>query len=370
MKKKIESLYVHFPFCRHLCNYCDFYKKIPESSSDYSSFEKQLAQMFCANHELLNQHDYECKQLETLYIGGGTPSLWGERGADFLAQAFREHGITLVKDSGEFTLEVNPGSWTEEGLEAWQRFGINRYSLGVQTLHPDYLKKIDRVHNVDDVHETLEYFSNCSHDFSVDFMLGLPRVTGAHRDIKSELEEILKYNPKHISLYILTVKDHYVHLKDIPSDEVIAEEYMLVSELLKREGFEHYEVSNYARRGHTSKHNLMYWQSRSVAALGPSAVGYLAESALRYKWKPSSIDYVVEQLTPEEVHLEKIYMSLRIKKGLRLDDFQIKEADSLVETWVEKGHALIQGDFVCLTSKGFLLLDSLMDEIFTHSKTL
>lgn len=362
--KKMKSLYIHFPFCRHLCNYCDFYKKIPESPEDFSHYEKQLAQMFEHHELLMKKKGYEWQALESLYVGGGTPSLWGARGAHFLDEAFQRNNIHLNQD-GEFTLEVNPGSWTREGLEAWKQFGINRYSLGIQSLNPFYLKKIDRVHSVDDVAHTLNYFNEEKLNFSVDFILGLPRKGNEpRRDILEELEQILEYKPSHISLYILTVKNHYVFIDEMPDDEQVAEEYMLVNKRLEREGFVHYEVSNYSMPGFESKHNLMYWRSETVAALGPSAVGYLSEEGFRYKWKPAGCDYVGEQLTDSEKSIEKLYMSLRVSDGISLSELDIVEKESLVKSWCERGLACFERDRLKLTSHGYLNLDSLMDEIF------
>ncbi len=366
MVNKVESLYIHFPFCRHLCNYCDFYKKIPQSEADLTPFEQSLRGQIRKHREIFGaQHEWA--DLQTLYIGGGTPSLWGARGAKFLSQLFQEEGISLAKE-GEFTLEVNPGTWTEEGLEAWMEFGINRFSLGVQALRTDYLKILDRVHSLEDVHDTLRFFNQKKLNFSVDFMLGLPWSETKNRNVIEELEEILAYNPNHLSLYILTAKGAYPLKKELPEDDYLEKEFLKVSERLRAEGFEHYEVSNFAKAGKASEHNLRYWRCESVAALGVSAVGFLKGKNFRYKWKVDGLNFSPEQLTDEEFFLERVYMGLRISEGIKPSElFNPKfeeEISKILEGWNQEqlGHGGWR--HYTLNSKGFLILDTLLEKLF------
>ncbi|EQC49734.1 radical SAM family heme chaperone HemW [Bacteriovorax sp. DB6_IX] len=362
-KLAVKSLYLHYPFCRHLCNYCDFYKNIPKNDGDVDSFELLLEQMFEEHEKLMQKLGYSWQELETLYIGGGTPSLWGKRGAKKLAELFKKYDIRLSQNV-EFTLEVNPGSWSEESLQAWQSIGVNRFSLGIQSLSSNFIKVLDRIHNIDDVYKTLEKFSEMKANFSVDFMLGLPFSKKYQRDILSELEEILKYSPNHISLYILTVKDHYIHINELPDDEWIEKEYLTVANYLKSKGFEHYEVSNFAKPGFESHHNKEYWKMNSVAAIGPSATGLFTEKGHRYKWKVSKAEYVSEELSQKELFLEEVYMGLRINDGLTLNMFNNSSFSQIAQTWVNRNIAEIKEDRVILNSAGFLILDSLMDELF------
>lgn len=364
-----DSLYIHFPFCRHLCNYCDFYKKVPQNrGQELSSFHQFLEDSWIKHEELLSREGYQLSPLKTLYFGGGTPSLWDTDGVNFLENFFIEKGLKL-DPSGEFTLEVNPGTWTEQGLKRWREFGVNRFSLGIQSLRSDFLKVLDRVHSLQDVHDTLTFFGENKFNFSVDFMLGLPLSKEMKRDVIAELEEILKYGPSHISLYILTVKGGYPYKDKLPDDEWIEDEYLKVSRYLKDKGFLHYEVSNFAFEGKESRHNLNYWKSSTVMALGPSATGYLGEAGIRYKWKTSAPDYVVESLNESEQKLEKFYMALRTNEGVNLsyffsDDVLVKVKNKALE-WEAKGLLDINNnDRITLSSKGYLILDSLLDEVF------
>lgn len=328
--------------------------------------------MWEQHKDLLFKNDFEMKELKTLYIGGGTPSLWGERGANYLRKLLENDGIHLAKDC-EFTLEVNPGTWTKESIEAWKGLGVSRFSLGIQSLRADYLKILDRVHSVEDVFETLEFFNSINAAFSVDFMLGLPWSSAKKREILEELEEILSFDPEHLSLYILTAKASYPYKKELPEDNFLENEYLKVAETLKAKGFDHYEVSNFSRKGKESQHNLQYWRGGSVAAIGPSGVGYLSESRLRYKWKTSSAEFSPEKLTNDEESLEKLYLGLRISDGIFLKDHftdgEMEKLAPLFKNWVERQLATLNKDrgHLVLTSRGYLVLDGLLEQIFSRT---
>ena len=367
MSKKINSLYLHFPFCRHLCNYCDFYKKVPKNGeAELKEFHSYMEEAMLEHESLMKKNGLSWESLQTLYIGGGTPSLWGVEGSRFLASLLKKYNISLAPNC-EFTLEVNPGSWTRESLESWQAIGVNRYSLGIQSLNGQSIKYLDRVHSIEDVYETLEYFNKNQMNYSMDFMLGLPYSKETNRDVLDELERALKFNPSHFSVYILTVKENYTHYKNLPDEEWIEGEFMKVANFLKSNGFLHYEVSNFAKPGSESQHNLNYWRSASVAAVGPSATGFFSSEKLRYKWKTKEAKVEIEMLDDEAFKLEKIYMGLRSFEGISSDLFSNKvgfkevvkkwEANDWIDSKTE--------EHVRLNSKGYLLLDSLMSDLFS-----
>jgi len=369
MNKLIDSLYLHFPFCTHLCNYCDFYKKVPTNKTlDFNTFHQYLDAAFFEHQQLIKKHGYSFAALKTFYIGGGTPSFWGKEGKIFLENFFNKHQLSFAENC-EFTLEVNPGAWTEESLNEWQKFGANRFSLGIQTLNPQVLKFLDRSHPIEEVHRTLKFFSDNKLNFSTDFMLGLPNSDEYQRDVIAELTEALAYHPSHFSVYILTVKDNYKYYKNLPSEEWIEEEFLKVANFLKSKNFSHYEVSNFSLLGKESKHNLNYWKSKTVAALGPSATGLLADSGIRYKWKTNSPSYELEELTNDQIKLEKFYMALRSNIGISFLDVPQDMHDHFKElalNWQRMDLATVDESQVKLTSKGYLLLDSLIGDLFTR----
>ena len=370
---KLFSLYLHFPFCRNLCNYCDFFKKIP-AEGDIEGFEQYLETSWEKHQAWITREGYDWSALKTFYLGGGTPSLWDARGAEFLTQFFSKHGLSLDSQV-EATMEVNPGTYTEEGIAAWREFGINRFSIGLQGLDQDFLKLLDRVHTLEESYQALEYFHKSNDNFSVDFMLGLPYSEEKNRDILKELEEVLKFGPSHISLYILTVKGAYPLIKQLPKEEWIEREYLEVSKYLSSQGFEHYEVSNFALRGKESQHNLRYWNWETVAALGMSATGLLAEKSIRYKWKGKASEWMREDLDRDAYRLEKIYMNMRTNRGIQWADFfegeELEKAQNLTQIWEARGLAQ-QGlnNSMHFNSRGFLLLDNLIGELFSHIKTM
>lgn len=265
-------------------------------------------------------------------------------------------------------MEVDPGTWTEDLIQSWQQIGLNRISIGTQTLHPDFLKIMDRSHSLQESLDLLAYCQKHNWNFSLDFLLGIPFSAEKNRDIIQELDLLLQYQPKHISLYILNARSKYPHIQNMPEDDYIRDEYLKMSEYLQKKGFHHYEVSNFSLPGYESRHNLKYWRSESVAALGPTGTGLLSSSsqrALRYKWKVSSAEVELEQLGQNELDLERMYLLLRTSMGWKPEHLT-KSLKSVFESWVARGLGSYVDGKITLNAHGFIILDSLMDEIFAQ----
>lgn len=368
MTNLINSLYLHVPFCKHLCNYCDFYKMPFHQNENFESFHYYLRNSWNKLEKLHAENNYEFGELQTFYMGGGTPSLWGERGADFFSQFFKQK--LAFAPNCEITMELDPGAWDEKSFQLWKQAGVNRVSIGVQSFDPNGLKFLDRSHNYQNVVETLGYFSQAKINFSVDFMIGLG-LPDKNRNIVKELERILAYHPNHISLYILTVGDHYPLKKFIPEDEVISNEYQLVDEFLSSQGFHHYEVSNYAKPGFESKHNQQYWSQNSVAGIGPSASGLMkkdATKAMRYKWIPGKVEMISEELNLEQVWLERIYLILRTSKSWKLQEIlpsldQAQKYEKILESWSSQGLVSRDKGTYQMNAKSWIILDSLVQQL-------
>lgn len=263
-------------------------------------------------------------------------------------------------------MEVDPGTLKVGMLSAWREAGLNRISIGTQSLDPAFLKIMDRAHSLEESHSLLSYCQKEDWNFSLDFLLGLPYSREKRRNIEKELETLLTYGPKHISLYILNARSKYPHAQQMPDDEFIREEYLFVSDYLQAKGFKHYEVSNFAIPGYESRHNMKYWRSESVAALGPTGTGLFAlsqERALRYKWKVSSAHFELEELGPEELALERTYLNLRTAEGWYPKKVSPKLL-GLFKNWSELGYGEWDGTGMKLNALGFLMLDSLMDDLF------
>ena len=370
VKKHLNSLYLHFPFCAHLCNYCDFYKKVPTTRDEIEGFQKFLVDSWEIHQNWIESVGYQWKPLQTFYLGGGTPSLWGEQGASFLSDFFCLQKLEL-DSTGEHTMEVNPGSHSSHILKAWKNLGINRFSLGLQSLNEDFLKILDRVHSLGESFDALELLATSGERFSVDFMLGLPFSSVRRRDVLKELEQVLSFSPTHISLYILTAKKNYSLKNDLPAEEWVEREFLEVSQFLRLQGFRHYEVSNFALPGHESRHNLRYWNLQTVAALGRSATGFLCEEKIRYQWRAGKKLPSQEKLEEKAFRLEQLYMGLRTSSGIRLGQFfSSKDLEEIIPTvilpWKEKKLAYYRNGAVCLAPAGFLLLDSLVGQLLGY----
>ena len=263
-------------------------------------------------------------------------------------------------------MEANPKSGTDEMIKELVRLGVTRFSVGMQAFDQRFLKALDRIHSLEEGKTFLQNLSKSKNNFSIDLMLGLPFSEAYRRDIITELKMALDHEPKHLSLYILTTKENYCHRDHLPSEEYIADEYLKVAEYLKSQGLNHYEVSNFSQPGFECQHNLKYWQSESVAALGPSGTGFLNfenKKGLRYKWKNKEMSFSQENLDQEALNLEKIYLSLRTKNGISLTNNSLK---SLSCSWEKRNLGIRKEDWFHLNSNGFLILDSLMNEIFAH----
>lgn len=370
MVDKIKSLYIHFPFCRHLCNYCEFYKHKLEQVQDVLDYEELLIKQITAHKVLLEEKNMEFGELDSLYIGGGTPSLWSLKGPIFLKE-FLLSQLKLSKNC-EFTIEVDPGTWTKQEISSWIEVGVNRFSIGVQSYDQEYLKILDRKHTKSEIDVLLSYLQEIGANFSIDLLIGIPTLSNT-RDLESEIKELIGFSPNHFSVYILKCRKNYPHLSLLPTEDDSADEYLEVCRLLNNFGFLQYEVSNFAKKGWESIHNKKYWEYlSSVAALGPSGSGLLLmgkdkDKALRYKWKSMSEGFQTENLEGTSLTIEKIYMKLRAKGLMSVDFFDGENQQrflKLIEAWDRQGYIAASKPCLELTPCGYLLLDSLMDDIF------
>jgi len=360
---------MHFPYCIKKCNYCDFFKHA-SNQINFELHHQHLKESQIKHVKLLDQYNCLIQKLGTFYLGGGTPSYWGKAGISFLENFFKKNKIAFDLDY-EFTLEINPGSGFLNDMGCWKDLGVNRYSVGIQSLNPFFLKILDRIHSRQDALKLIEKLAQEKTSYSVDFILGLPYSQDQKRDICSELAEVLKFHPNHISMYILSVDKNYVHFNSLPDEEWIVDEYLMASSFLSSHGFVHYEVSNWAKNDYFSKHNLNYWELGNWAALGPSATGNLIfqdNTGIRYTWDNEKPSYHLEVLDAQKIKLEKLFMGLRTSLGIKLDEIFTKEElelfKEIVVKWENAGYTKTTGSFVSLSDRGFLMLNSLLDDIF------
>lgn len=364
----MNSLYIHFPFCKHLCNYCDFYKYKLLSQDQIKEFQDRLLTNIKLNEDLLSRNKEKLENLKTIYIGGGTPSLWGKSGPNFI----KEKVIDRYKldDEYEFTIEIDPDSWTKEEIQKWIDVGVNRFSIGAQSFDPQFIRIMDRQHNQLQIVELLTFLNSIEANYSIDLMLGLPESKELKRDIEKELLSFIEFNPSHFSVYILKTRKNYPHNNSLPDEDYIEAEYLKTCHTLDKHGFKQYEVSNFAKNERTSKHNLMYWACESVGALGANATGLISRNkvATRYQYKPIKEDFHLEELNEEELLVERVYMGLRSKLGFDFSSYDRENIDKVFDRWKKLDYVKSINDYhVELNSKGYLMLDSLMSDLFSYN---
>ncbi len=371
----MRHLYIHIPFCRRRCSYCDFAiavrKRVPgECFVDRIASEYRLR---------CNHRDAVAGPLETLYLGGGTPSLLSTKQvAELVASVTVRPGFGDAQP--EITLEANPEDVTPVVAEEWMAAGITRVSLGLQSLDDGVLKWMHRTHTAAQGLESLDVLRRSGvPSISVDVIFGLP--TPLSGDVCQALERLLDFEPDHISAYGLTAEKRTpLHRwigrgeTSLPPEGLYAEEFLRVHELLTTRGFEHYEVSNYARPGHRSRHNQAYWSGVDYLGLGPSAHSFIGGER---RWNLSAwsayeqavarnLDPVEEgeRPGPELRCLERLYLGLRTADGASLHDCGPLNHRFLQEV-VGAGWVTELGDRVRLTPEGWLRLDQIVTALTT-----
>jgi oxygen-independent coproporphyrinogen-3 oxidase len=359
--RPVNHLYIHVPFCARRCSYCDFSIWVRENTPVASYVESVGLE--------LDRLDTIAWELDTIYLGGGTPSRLG-RGVGDLLQLVRERASRIAADA-EITLEANPDDVTPESADAWLAAGVNRVSLGGQSFQPNVLAWMHRTHSADQIGEALTTLRRAGFtNVSLDLIFALPHAL--NRDWSADLSRALDLAPEHISLYGLTIEPHtslgrWRDRGEVTeaAEETYEADFMLAHDRLSAAGYEHYEVSNFGRPGHRSRHNSSYWSGVPYAAAGPSAHSFDGvhrswNVAAYSEWERrlrsgETVIAETETLTNENRESERVYLGLRTTDGLRANDAEIL----LARPWLDAGWAEVRNRTIVLTPAGFLRLDSL-----------
>ncbi|GAE26946.1 coproporphyrinogen III oxidase [Halalkalibacter wakoensis JCM 9140] len=373
----ITAAYVHIPFCEHICHYCDFNKVFLKNQPVDEYIHCLLEEM------KMTMKDNPTDQLKTVYIGGGTPTALSAKQLDILLKGMRD--ILPLETIQEYTIEVNPDSIEEDKLEVLKENGINRLSIGVQTFNESLLKEIGRTHNKSSVEDAIKRsrqagFSN----ISLDLMFGLPNQKPV--DFLATIREAIALEVEHLSAYSLKVEEKTVFYNrqrqgklTLPpeEDEVIMYEQLLKE--TKEAGFIQYEISNFAKPGFESKHNLVYWNNEEYYGFGAGAHGYVG--GIRHQNHgpiPKYLQAVKNQVLPalsrhEVTSVERIeeamFMGLRKIAGVDFDQFEQRYGRPLdgcfkqqIEHLLERGLVEIQGRSLRLTKEGLLLGNEVFEQ--------
>lgn len=367
-----RSLYVHVPFCLRRCSYCDF----AVTATREPPVEAWLHAVTTELRALRAAHDWPVLALDTVYIGGGTPSLLP---TGMMARFRNAIAADAVWDDGaEFTVEANPETLTPELARDWRAAGVNRLSIGAQTFHEPTLQWMGRMHGVDGPARALDAARGAGiTDVSIDLIFGLPARLG--RDWRSDLDRTLALDPTHVSLYGLTAEQAtplgrwVAEGREVMTDEDSYEaEYRLAVETLTSHGYEHYEVSNFSRPDRASRHNRAYWQNRPYIGLGPGAHSYLeprrywnvrdwAEYSGRIEQDGSAVaeDEIV---SGDARALEQIWLGLRARPGLETAGLGAAQR-AMIAKWSAEGLVDVENGHALPTTSGWLVLDRLAVEL-------
>lgn len=364
------GLYIHIPFCVKKCNYCDFYS-ICGNNELYKSYVDRLKkELYYWKNKTLSDNI-----IDTIYIGGGTPSVVG---TDLLQEllTYITSQLNVCADA-EITMEVNPNSVPTLDLSQLKTCGLNRISMGLQSANDSELKLLGRQHNTQDANIAIEQFKKAGIDnFSLDVMLGIPLQTA--ETLTDTLDYCIKTSAQHISTYMLKIEKNTEFYKNQNSyvfadEDLMADLYDLTCNILSANGFRHYEISNFCKNDKISKHNMKYWLLDDYIGIGPSAHSLISKSRFYYpsninNFNSKSIIFESEGKTPEEY----IMLSLRTDEGFNFEKYKelfnlsaSTEFISKAKKFEKLGLMKITDSSVSLSEKGYLVSNPLIAELLS-----
>lgn len=378
-----KSIYIHLPFCLTKCPYCDFASFAGYKENDFSDYTQALI-----NEIRFRLNAKDLAKIETIFFGGGTPSLNSAKDFSDIFTCLKE--FFIFDDNIEISLEANPGTVDRDKLKAFQEIGINRISFGAQTFDAKLLEKLGRGHSVDDSYQTIEDILSLEFkSWSFDLIYGL---SGQNLDSwLSTIKRAMSYKPPHISSYALSIEKNTPYGKifgnsshpDLPQELEITEMYERANETFREQGLERYEISNWSQAGHEARHNLTYWRAEEYYAFGLSAHGFI--DSQRYQNtrdlaaymktfseplnnKLSSFDFdfceKVDSISENEKAEEKIMLQLRLKEGLELDDSLKPKIDmNKLDLYKNQGYLLQNEDNLRLSDKAMMVSNQVISDL-------
>ena len=375
----MAGIYLHIPFCKQACTYCNFHFTTSLHYKD--DLVKALAKEAGAEKGYLGG-----ETVHTLYFGGGTPSLLAISDLEFLLSDLRRH--YPVSPDAEITLEANPDDVTKENVQAWKSLGINRLSIGIQSFFEEELRWMNRAHNAAQARACIEASYAAGIDnLSIDLIYGSPLLTDEMWE--QNVNTAIDYGIKHLSCYALTVEEktplhkNILHHKtvDVDSDKQ-ARQFLQLMEWLRSAGYEHYEVSNFARPGFRSRHNSSYWKGSAYLGLGPSAHSF---NGKQRRWNiPNNTVYLktvnegsakreVEELTATQQLNETIMISLRTMEGIDLEKIENgwgenerQRLEKDLTKYITNGLVRMNEHRAQLTDEGMLRADGIAADLFSE----
>lgn len=366
------SLYVHVPYCSKRCGYCDFNTYTPSELDREDQIESWLNSAV-KEIELARRVLKEELTIDTIFFGGGTPSLLDSNTVDNFIQSVKSN--FKLKPGLEITIEANPDSITEEKSQRWLNSGINRVSIGMQSSTKEVLKKLDRTHNPDNVSHSVDILKKSGFDnFSLDLIYGTPGESLI--DWENSLKEAIALNPPHISAYSLVIEPgtkmgaqlNRGEISQVNDDEA-ADKYQLADEMLNKNNYSWYEISNWAKKDKECKHNLNYWLGNNWWGIGPGAHSHVNgvrwwNHKLPKVWrelleKQNSPALAREVLSEDQIKSEQIMLLSRLRTGLGNQELDENRIENLIANQL----ATLDANKIVLTLKGRLLADEVFRQL-------
>lgn len=377
----MAGIYVHVPFCKQACSYCDFYfvtqTELIQSFVDALIFEIKSWE----NHPIFEQN------LHTIYFGGGTPSRLNQANWTQIFEALKP--ILAKNQIEEITVEVNPDDVSETYLQTLKSVGVTRLSMGVQSFNEPLLRFMNRAHSSEEAKKAIDFIKSAGFDsYTLDMIYGNPNQS--IEDLNADIDTFLSFNPPHISAYSLTIEPRTrlgkaLELGKIVAadEEIVADHFMLVRNRLEEAGFTAYEVSNFAQKGHKAVHNSNYWKHKSYIGFGPGAHSFLwndSKSATRWQHAADLKKYIANPLEKmDELMLdladlaeERLLIGLRTLDGISIDELEKKYDYSLnsaqiafLEQYEKQGFLSLKNNHILLSRNGLLLADKIVLELIS-----
>lgn len=377
----MSGIYLHIPFCKQACSYCDFY------FVTHHQQKEEFIKAIIREVEEKKDSIYISEPIETIYFGGGTPSLLSKKELSDILEAIY---ATFNVDAQEITLELNPDDVTAQYLKDIRSIGVNRVSMGVQSFNEDLLRFMNRAHSTEEALRCLELLQSSGIDvFTVDLIYGNPGQSVAM--LEKDLDTLLSFNPPHVSAYSLTIEPRTRLGKQLELGRLIPAEddqvelhFDLVEQKLAEKGIERYEVSNFSQKGKEAIHNTNYWSHKNYLGLGPGAHSFWwneeKTGAFRWENKPNLENYLTrknsteinkEYLNLDSLAEERIMLGLRTMKGIDLKAFELKynftfnNAQKEYLLKMQSEGKLIVGTTLNLTSKGLKIADAIVLDLIS-----
>ena len=372
----MSGIYIHIPFCKQACHYCDFHfsTSMKKKSEMVSALAKEIA---------LRKNEFENDEVETIYFGGGTPSILAIEDLRFLIdEVFKNFNVV---ENPEITIEANPDDLSNERILELSNNQVNRLSIGIQSFFEDDLKLMNRAHNADEAKKCLEFATQYFDNISIDLIYGMPNMS--NEKWLQNIETALSFNIPHISSYALTVEPRTALKKLIetgkinePKDEVAQEHFQILVDKLFESGFIHYELSNFGKENYFSKNNSAYWLGKKYIGIGPSAHSF---DGISRSWNiPNNSLYlkaIAENKLPSETEIlskndrynEYVMTGLRTIWGISLDKIENEFGTDFLEYLLKQSEKFIADELLYFdekilkaTQKGKFLCDGIASDLF------